>query len=90
MAGMRTWSHQRVRTTIVASVFGVAGAAVLGIARTRAKRRRDAGEQAFYDASDGLWPEVPRALSPHVRIDADLAAFDGDPDPAEAQSNESA
>jgi hypothetical protein len=35
------------------------------------RRRREAGERAFYDASDGLWPPVKRAPERIATIEAD-------------------
>jgi len=66
----------RIWTVAVAGALGGTAAAIVRSRRRRAARRRDAGEQAFYDASDGLWPPV-RPASERVRIEADRADPEG-------------
>ena len=76
--------RRRVRITLLAGAAGGLVAAGLRVARSRGRRRREAGEKAFSRASDGLWPPVPPAPERQVRIEAERAAAAQDPVPDRA------
>ncbi|MHB1597591.1 MAG: hypothetical protein ACYCXY_01640 [Acidimicrobiales bacterium] len=76
--GART--RRRLLATLIAGAAGGVGGAVFTIARKRARKRRERGEQVFSKASAGMWPPVPRApeRGPHIVANRAGDAADGD------------